>query len=164
MKQLQLFTTRYLSAGLLALLCGVMLSVAGGTSVYAQEPTAPVPQTTASANVMRDYKGVKLGMTRAEVRALMGKAELKEKDKDRFIIKGDDRLTVYYNDDQVKAIHLYFIDAKHAPAWTDVVGDAQVEQMENGAKRARRDLIEEKFWVSMYQGKDGAFTTITISR
>jgi hypothetical protein len=164
MKQLRLITTHYLSANTLALLCGVMLSVVGSARVYAQEPTASNTQTAASANVMREYKGVKLGMTRAEVRASMGKAELKEKAKDRFIIKGDDRLTVYYNDDQVKAIHLYFIDAKNAPAWTDVVGDAQVEQMENGAKRARRDLIEEKFWVSMYQGKDGAFTTITISR
>lgn len=98
------------------------------------------------------------------LRALIGKTELNEKDKDRFIIKGDDRLTIYYDNDQVKAIQLYIVKAKNAPAWTDVVGDAQIEQMANGAKRARRDLSEEKFWVSMYQSKDSALTTITISR
>lgn len=166
MKQLWLFTTHKLSARVWALLCVLTLGAAGGTPSYAQEPAAPAPvaQPAANANVMREYKGVKLGMKRDEVRAAMGKIELQGKDKDRFIIKGDDRLTVYYDNDAVKAIQLYIVDAKNAPAWADVVGDAEIVQMESGAKHARREVREEQFWVSMYQSKDGALTTITISR
>jgi hypothetical protein len=113
---------------------------------------------------MRDYRGVKLGMKAEEVRAAMGKAELSQPDKDRFVIKGDDRLTVYYDNGAVKAIQLYIVDPQNAPAWADVVGDAEIIEMESGAKRARRDVAEEGFWVSMYQSKDGAMTTVTISR
>jgi len=168
MKQLWLFTIRCSSASALPFI--VTLGLAAGFPVHAQEPKpessapAPVAQLTASANVMRDYKGVKLGMKRDEVRAMMGKTELKEKDKDRFIINGDDRLTVYYDNDQAKAIQLYIVDAKNAPAWTKVVGDAEIVPMANGARHARREVREEQFWVSMYQSKDGSLTTITISR
>lgn len=170
MKHLWQLITPYPSAGVLALLCVLTLGVANVAPAYAQEPKQepasppPAAQPAANVKVMREYKGVKLGMKRDQVRAIMGKTELEEKDKDRFIIKGDDRLTVYYDNDQVKSIQLYIVDAKNAPSWADVVGDAEVVQMESGAKHARREVSEEKFWVSMYQSKDGSITTVTISR
>ena len=165
MKELCLFTTRYSRTRLSALLCLATLWAASSYHTYAQDPVSPEPaaQPTAGA-IMSEYKGVKLGMKREDVRAIMGKTELEEKAKDRFIIKGDDRLTAHYDNDHVRAIQLYFVDVKNAPDWEEVVGDADVVQMESGAKRARREVAEGKFWVSMYQSKDGAVTTITISR
>lgn len=168
MKQMKLFAIRCLAASVRASLCGLTLSLAAGALVYAQEPkqetNTSAAQPAASGKVMRDYKGIMLGMKRDEVRDKMGKIEFKQDDKDRFIIKDDDRLIVYYDGEQVRAIQLYIIDAKNAPMWMDVVGDAEIVQMENGAKRARYEVTEEKFWVSMYQSKDGTITTITISR
>jgi nitrous oxide reductase accessory protein NosL len=167
MKQMKLLAIRCFFARVRAALCVLTLSLAGGILVYAQgpkqEPTASAAPA-ASGKVMRDYKGIILGMKRDEVRAKMGKIEFKEDGKDRFIIRDDDRLIVYYEGEQVKAIQLYINDAKNAPNWTDVVGNAEIVQMENGAKRARYEVGEENFWVSMYQSKDGAITTITISR
>jgi hypothetical protein len=127
-----------------------------------QQPTGAA--TPDQAQVMREYRGIKLGMNPEKVRDIMGKPELKEKDKDRFKLGGNDLLTIYYDGDAVKAIQLYFTDPKHAPAWAEVVGDTEVVQTNSGAKSARRVISEENFWVSMYQNKDGTVTTITISR
>jgi hypothetical protein len=113
---------------------------------------------------MREFRSVKLGLKAGEVRALMGQPELAEKDKERYKLGGDDRLTVYYDQGTVRAIQLYFTNPAQAPAWAEVVGDAEVQQHENGSRRARRAVSEENFWVAMYQNKSGTMTTITISR
>jgi len=150
----------------LSVVAGLTLAPPSHSAAEIQQPGQQTAgaATPDKAQVMREYRGIKLGMKPDKVRDIMGKPELKEKDKDRFKLGGDDLLTVYYDGDAVKAIQLYFTDPKHAPDWAEVVGDTEVVQMESGAKSARRVISEESFWVSMYQNKDGTVTTITISR
>jgi hypothetical protein len=114
--------------------------------------------------VMREYRGIKLGMKRDEVRDALGKPELSDKGQDSFKIGGDDRLTAHYDDDSVNVIQLYFFESKRVPNWADVVGDAEIEQRPDGSKIARVEMPEENFWISMFQNKNGDVTTITISR
>jgi hypothetical protein len=136
-----------------------------GSAVTQQEgqvdALSPVPK---AINVMREYRGIKLGMKRDEVRDAIGKPELSDKGQDTFKIGDDDRLTTYYDDDSVKAIQLYFFESKKVPNWVDVIGDTKIEERPDGAKVTRVEVPEENFWVSMYQSKSGALTTITISR
>jgi len=113
---------------------------------------------------MHEFKGVKLGMKRDDARAAAGKPENSGDDSDEFKLTGDDTMTLRYDNGEVKAIQLAFLDPKNAPAWKDVVGDAEINEMANGAKTARRVVESEKFWVSIYQSKDGSITRITISR
>jgi hypothetical protein len=113
---------------------------------------------------MQEFRGVKLGMKREAVQAALGKPESTSDDSDDFKLTGDDTMTVRYDNGEVKAIQLAFLDAKNAPAWKDVVGDAEVNEMANGAKTSRKVVADEKFWVSIYQSKDGSTTRITISR
>jgi hypothetical protein len=120
----------------------------------------PVP-----VKVMREYKGVKLGMTREQVHTALGKPATTSENMEDYKLTGDDTMTVHYEKSEVKAIQLSFLDPKNAPAWKDVVGEtAEVTQLDNGAKHARTMVPEEKFWVSIYQSKDGSTTQITISR
>jgi len=121
-------------------------------------------KSTQSVKVIREYKGVKLGMKRDQVRATMGKPENNTDTSDDFKLTGDDTMTVHYENDEVRAIQLAFLDPKNAPAWNDVVGDAEVNQTDSGAKHARKVVQGENFWVSIYQSKDGMITRITISR
>lgn len=114
--------------------------------------------------VMSEYKGVKLGMKRDAVKAVMGNPETSSDSSDDFKLTGDDTMTVHYENGEVKAIQLAFLDPKRAPAWNDVVGDAEVNELPNGGKSARKVMEAEKFWVSIYQAKDGSSTRITISR
>jgi hypothetical protein len=114
--------------------------------------------------VMREYRGIKLGMKRDEVLDALGKPELSGKGQDTFKIGGDDQLTAHYDNDSVKVIQLYFFESKQVPNWVDVVGDTEIEQRQDGSKFARVEITEENFWVSMFQGKSGDVITITVSR
>ncbi|MDX2032793.1 MAG: hypothetical protein SF339_19100 [Blastocatellia bacterium] len=114
--------------------------------------------------VVREYRGIKLGMKREEVRAALGKPEAVTDTSDDFKLTGEDTMTVHYDGEAVKAIQIAILDPKNAPPWKEIVGDAEVTEMASGAKSARKTLAEEKFWVAMYQSKDGATTRITISR
>ncbi|MBS1789222.1 MAG: hypothetical protein JST85_15965 [Acidobacteria bacterium] len=115
--------------------------------------------------VMREFHGVKLGMKRDAVQAAMAaKPENATDESEDYKLTGDDSMTVRYENGEVKAIQLAFLDAKNAPAWNDVVGDAEVNELANGAKTARKTMDHEKFWVSIYKSQDGSTIRITISR
>lgn len=120
---------------------------------------------TKSDKVLREFHGVKLGMKREAVQtAMTAKPESSTDDSEDYKLTGEDTMTVRYENGEVKAIQLAFQDAKNAPAWNDVVGDAEVNELANGAKTARKTMEQEKFWVSIYKSQDGTTVRITISR
>ena len=150
-----------------------MTSVAGkqqenkssGSEISQQERQEPIGTgPVKEIKVMREYRGIKIGMKRDAVRDALGKPENSDKGQDSFKIGGDDRLTAHYDNDNVKVIQLYFSESKQAPNWIDVVGDTEVVQRPDGSKVARADVFQENFWISMYQSSGGLLTTITISR
>jgi hypothetical protein len=149
----------------LSILSGLALSapltVAASAKPSSDRATAVTFQ---SPKVMREFRGVKLGLKAEEVHAALGKPESPNENREDYKIGGDDMLTVHYDAGLVKAIQLYFTSPKNVPAWTEVVGDAEIQQNENGSKQARVVITAEKFWVAMYQNKDATVTTITISR
>jgi len=132
------------------------------TETVGQETIATVSPN--NIKVMREFRGIRLGMKRDDVRDALGKPEISESGKDRFKLGGDDRLTAHYENDSVKVIQLYFFKSNKSPKWVDVVGDTEIEQRTDGSKLARVDLPEEKFWVSMYESKSGDVITVNISR
>lgn len=146
--------------------------------VFAQEPESKAPSEKAAnvdtnvqetpvaehINVMRDYHGVRLGMTSEEVRAVMGEPARKSQTWDEFKLDKNDLMTVHYDNDGAKAIQLYFTDSDRAPEFVEVVGDTELTQKENGAKFARRVVDAERFWVSMYQSADKKMTTVSFGR
>ena len=146
------------------------LGVIGSFAFYALSAQAaarayaPVLQAAQASKVMHEFHGVKLGMKREAVLTALGKPETANDNSDDFKLTGDDTMTVHYENGEVKAIQLAFLDAKNAPAWKEVVGETEVNEMANGAKTARAVIADQKFWVSIYQSKDGAITRITISR
>src|SRR5438128_1382870 len=131
----------------LSLLVGLVLYTLSATPVNAQQPTS-AGAASATPKVMREFRGIKLGMKTEAVHAALGKPESTVENREEYKIGGDDLLTVHYENGTVKAIQLYFANPKNAPAWTDVVGDTEIKQTESGAKHARRVMSEEKFWVS----------------
>lgn len=138
-------------------------------ALFAQTAPTTEPQQPQAAlqiiPLMREYRGVKLGLDRKAVKAAMGDVARSDKDFDEFKLGGSDLMTVRYDEKEiVKTIQLYFTDAAHAPKWVEVVGDAEIQEKPTGSKFARAVNREENFWVTMFQSKSGAVTTITLSR
>jgi hypothetical protein len=152
----------------IALALGVVSSFALCAQVVkSADSSAQTPiQANASSKpkVMREFKGIKLGAKRDQVHTSLGKPESSSDTSEDYKLTGDDSMTVHYENGEVRAIQLAFLDAKNAPAWADVVGDAEINETESGAKHARKVVAGENFWVSIYQSKDGSITRITMSR
>lgn len=131
--------------------------------IWSHEPEQT--QAAQARPLMREYRGVKLGVAREQVKAAMGGAARAEKDLEEFKLGGGDLMTVRYDEKgAVKTIQLYFTDSDRAPKWADVVGAAEIQEKTTGSKYARAENKEENFWVTMFQSKSGAVTTITLSR
>ena len=114
--------------------------------------------------VMSEFHGVRLGFTMEQVKAALGTPAMKADNREDFAFDGDNQLSLHYENGVVKAMQISFIDATKAPDWAQVVGDAAVEEMANGAKAARKVVKGENYWVTMYRSKDGSIVRITISR
>lgn len=153
---------------LLAVLFALVLCPA----LFAQTPVTAEPQQPQQPQaalqtlpLMREYRGVKLGMNRDAVKAAVGKPSRAAMDWDEFKLGGGDLMTVRYDDKgAVKTIQLYFTNPAHAPKWTEVVGNAEIQEKSTGSKYARAINKEENFWVTMFQSNTGAVTTVTLSR
>ncbi|HZS07637.1 MAG TPA: hypothetical protein VFD58_22570 [Blastocatellia bacterium] len=147
------------------------LALSATPALYAQTPASPERQQapTQAAQpappVLHEYRGVRLGLTAEQVRGVMGKASRTGEGMDEFKLGDGDLITVYYDaKGAVRTIELYFTDAARAPAWTEVVGNAEIQSQPSGSKFARVVVSDENFWVTMYRSKSGTVTTITISR
>lgn len=120
--------------------------------------------TLTQNKVLTEVRGIQLGMKQADVQAKLGTPANKSEGSDEFKLEGEDLLTVRYENSVVMAIQWMILDAKNAPPFNQVVGDAEIEQQDSGRKLARKVLTEEKFWVAMSQSKDASMTTITIRK
>lgn len=142
-----------------------MLVLTGLVMVLAKTPTPCASAFMQEPTVLRELHGVRLKMSRDDVRKQLRKPNQTTPQMDEFKLEDQDLLTVHYGaNGLVKTIQLYCTDAKRAPSWTTVIGDAEIEERENGSKFARKVIRAEAFWVTMYQSKSGEVTTITISR
>jgi hypothetical protein len=136
------------------------IGVVSGFVLSAPSLATAISQT----KVMSEFRGVKLGMAKVAVHTTMGAPQSSNDTSDEFKLTGEDTMTVHYDNGQVKAIQLAFLDAKNAPTWKDVIGDAEINELANGAKTARKVMETGKFWVTMYQNKDATVTRVTISK
>jgi hypothetical protein len=150
----------------------ILFALVSCPALFAQTPATAEPQRPQQPQaapqtlpLMREYRGVKLGMNRDAVKAAMGKTAQSATDWDEFKLGGGDLMTVRYDDKNVvKTIQLYFTNPARAPKWTEVVGDAEIQEQPTGSKHARAVNKEENFWATMFQSKSGDVTTVTLSR
>jgi hypothetical protein len=153
-------------------LLAVLFTIVFCPALFAQTPATAEPQQPQQPQValqtlplMREYRGVKLGMNRDMVKAAVGKTARAAVDWDEFKLGGGDLMTVRYDDKGVvKTIQLYFTNSAHAPKWVEVVGNAEIHEKPTGSKYARAVNREGNFWVAMFQSNTGAVTTVTLSR
>ena len=147
----------YLVGAILLLLLAGM--VAKGQSV----PTANGPGQVQQQGY-REYRGIRLGMTAAEVRAKLGEPALKSDEQDFFVISANETAQIAYNAaKKAMTISTDYTGGVGAPDYRSVVGEGMLLQRPDGTafKMVMNDA--ERFWVTYSKSATTpSIVTITI--
>jgi hypothetical protein len=97
----------------------------------------------------REYRGVRLGMTAAEVRTKLGEPALKSDEQDFFVISTNETVQIAYNAAQkVMTISTDYAGGVGAPEYKKVVGEGLLLERPDGALFRMVMYDSERFWVS----------------
>ena len=107
----------------------------------AAKPAAPEP-------LYSEYRGVKLGMSAAEVRAKLGKPEEKSDAMDFYVFSDRERARVYYTDGKATAVIATYIGKDGgAPPPTAVLG-TEIEAKPDGSMYQMTPYKQAGYWVA----------------
>ena len=157
------------AGGALALLffLGFSTSVSGQNVNGAQDDTKNAPiQTTPSLApraIASVYKEVKIGTSAEEVRELLGKAKID--DKDGFFYDTDSELVQIRLDENAKVRLVsvtYASKNPNVPKYSDIFGDEPMNAKPNGAVYKLVRYPEAGYWVA-YSKTGGDEPTVTVT-
>ena len=134
----------------------------------AVSPATPAgaPTSSAAEPVYREYKGVRLGMTAAEVRQRLGSPEESSEREDFFIFSDHERARVLYGSDgKVMTIVATYIGARsNAPAPRAILG-AEIEANQDGSMYRMERYPAAGYWVSYSRtAGDAPLVIVTMQR
>jgi hypothetical protein len=111
------------------------------TGVRAAVAAAPAP-------LYGDYRGVKLGMTAAEVRSKLGGAEEKSDAMDFYVFSDTERARVYYRDGKASAIIATYIGAGAGALAPAAVLGEEIEAQADGSMYKMTPYPHAGYWVA----------------
>jgi hypothetical protein len=134
--------------GALTLLAAALaLAAAPAPSARAQGPAAAADKAKEEPP-FHEYKGVRIGMTIAEARKLLGTPTDKDDKQDVYSFNDNEQCQVYYDDaKKVFAVSVTFLGGKSAPAAKSVLGD-EPEARQDGSVYKLIRFPKAGYWVS----------------
>src|ERR1044071_7251906 len=185
-----MLTRPALAVATLALLVSLALSLAAQEPPAAQSQTQPrqaappattTPQTdkaqtqtpageavaaqSALEPLYRDYRGVALGMSAADVRAKLGRPQEKSDVMDFYVFNDRERARVYYTDGKATAVIATYIGKDGgAPPPVKVLG-AEIEAKPDGSMYQMKPYPQAGYWVAYSRtGGDQPMVMITMQK
>jgi hypothetical protein len=146
----------------------ILLLLAAATA-SGQTKTHTARTVTAHAQIQqqlyREYRGVRLNMTAAEVRAKLGEPAFKSDDQDFYTLSANETAQFVYDAAQkVVTISTDYTGGAGAPEYKAVVGEGGLLQRPDGSLFRMVFFQSEGFWVSYNKSASVVpIVTITIS-
>lgn len=129
---------------LLPLLLAGALALLSPAAALAQTPS----DKDKEAPPFREYKGVRIGMTIAEARKLLGTPTDKDDKQDVYSFNDNESAQVYYDDaKKVFAVSVTYLGGKAVPAAKTVLGD-EAEAKQDGSVYKLVRFPKAGYWVS----------------
>lgn len=153
---------------LIFLLIGILLLLALARIATGQTETPGAKALKAHPQVQqplyREYRGVRLDMTAAEVRAKLGEPAMKSDEQDFFVVSANETAQIAYNKAQkVITISTDYTAGAGAPDYRSVVGEGLLERP-NGSLYKMAMYDAERFWVTYSKSATTVpIVTITIA-
>jgi hypothetical protein len=159
-----------LAATALALLVSLAPTVAAQSQTQPQPATPPATTTTQTGTadkaqtqtptgeavaakaapepLYREYRGISLGMSAADVRAKLGKPQEKSDEMDFYVFSDRERARVYYTEGKATAVIATYIGKDGgAPPPVSVLG-AEIEAKPDGSMYMMTPYKEAGYWVA----------------
>lgn len=137
---------------LIFLLIGILLLLALARIATGQsEPPGPralKAQAQVQQPLYREYRGVRLGMTAAEVRAKLGEPAMKSDEQDFYVISANETAQIAYAAQKVVTISTDYTGGVAAPDYRNVVGEGMLLQRPDGTVFKMVMYDAERFWVT----------------
>lgn len=141
---------------------GVLLVLLWALSVNGQAQTA---QKKAHLPILQDYKGIKIGMTAADVRAKLGKAQSDDKDGFLYVFGEEETAQILLDNEQkVKTVSVMYDGANlKAPKFEDIFGkEVTPEKQDSGAVYKMVKYADAGYWVSFNRAAGDKSMTILV--
>jgi outer membrane protein assembly factor BamE (lipoprotein component of BamABCDE complex) len=151
---------------LLVFLIGVLLllifaNLANGQNAAPKARTARA-HVEVQQPLYKEYRGVRLGMTAAEVRAKLGEPTMRSDEQDFYVFSANETAQFAYNAAQkVVTISTDYTGGVGAPDYRSVVGEGLLERPDGSVFRMVM-YDSERFWVS-YNKSTATVPTVTIT-
>jgi len=135
----------------------------------ADAPATPVGEAVAANGVVeplyKEYRGVTLGMSAADVRAKLGRPEEKSDVMDFYVFSERERARVYYTGGKATAVIATYIGKDGgAPPPVKVLG-AEIEAKPDGSMYQMTPYKEAGYWVAYSRtGGDSPLVMITMQK
>jgi hypothetical protein len=144
------------------LLLVLLIGIAANGQSEAQGTRTARAHVQVQQPLYREYRGVRLGMTSAEVRAKVGEPSFKSDELDFFVISANETAQIAYNAAHtVMTISTDYTGGVGAPDYRNVVGDGLLERPDGSVFRMVM-YDSERFWVS-YNKSTSMVPTVTIT-
>jgi hypothetical protein len=137
--------------------------VAGAQAADAVEEAAGESSTVAP--VIKEYKGVRIGMTADEARGALGGSDAAKEKRDVFLVSDDEMAQLFFDKDgKLQAVSVTYLPKGDAPAATAVLGVEVAAGTDGRAYKLIR-YPEAGYWVSYNRtAGDAPVVTVTMKK
>lgn len=150
----------YFLIGIILLLS--LASIIGKGQNETQQPKAVAAHQQIQQPLYSEYRGVRLGMTAAEVRLKLGEPALKSDEQDYYVLSDNETTQIAYDARQrVVTISTDYKEGVGAPDYKTVVGADLLKRPDGSMFRIVR-YESERFWVS-YNKSASVVPVVTIT-